>query len=107
MVTANKTTGDGIARPIHYANWRPDAQEEGHSKELFSKNIDPKYYDDLEAQPCLADGDQTMLAFFKKSVSSRPDAPFLGTRKRLPDVDGKPKFGDYEWQSYQETNAMC
>jgi len=68
MVTANETTGDGIARPIHYANWRPDAQEEGHSKELFSKNVDPKYYDNLEAQPCLADGDQTMLSFFKKSV---------------------------------------
>ena len=52
MVEATKQEGDGIERPFIYANFRTDKPAApGHTAELFSAFLDPKYYDDLAAQP--------------------------------------------------------
>jgi len=52
MVTAANSSseggGDGINRPFHYGSFRTDVPAEpGYSAELISKNVDPKYYNDL------------------------------------------------------------
>jgi len=44
--------------------------------------------------------------YFEETARLSPNDPFLGTRERLPDEDGKPAFGDYKWQTYQQTEEM-
>ena len=114
MVTAaNASEGDGIARPFHYGNFRTDVPAEpGYSPELISKNVDPKYYNDLSEQPEYNQtGNErshyTLYDYFEENhKKSATNEPFLGTREQLPDVDGKPAFGNYKWLTYTETEKM-
>ena len=51
MVQAN-LEGDGVDRRYYYAKFRTDKPiTPGYSAELISNRVDPKYYDDLSAQP--------------------------------------------------------
>ena len=107
MVSAKYLEGDGVERLIQYASWRTDKPaSEGYSSELISNRVDPKYYDDLGAQPT-TDPEDTLLKFFKRNVQRHGDDKFLGTRQRLADVNGKPAFGEYEWKSFNETDRIC
>ncbi len=103
------STGDGINRPYHYGGFRTDKPASaGYSAELIGKAVNPKFYDDLAAQPEQNDGNPTLLANFKRNVRENGDDPFLGTRKRLPDDEaGKPVFGDYEWTTNKQADEKC
>jgi hypothetical protein len=69
MVSANPEDGDGIHRPIHYANFRTDkAASPGYSAELVSKLVKPEFYDNLAGQPEQNDGFPTLLSNFKRNV---------------------------------------
>ena len=84
--------GDGIERRIQYASFRTDkAPSPGYSAELISNRVDPRYYDDLAAQPKASADCDTLLKLFKRNVVQRPNANFLGQRESLPpNADGKP-----------------
>lgn len=50
MVERRGPDADGITRPVTYATLRTDKPAvPGHTAELVSVNLDPKYYDDLGA----------------------------------------------------------
>mmetsp|Transcript_20341 Transcript_20341/g.27503 ORF Transcript_20341/g.27503 Transcript_20341/m.27503 type:complete len:129 (-) Transcript_20341:2017-2403(-) len=107
MVEANQ--GDGLVRRTQYATFRKDkAPTPGYSAELVSDRVDPKYYDDLGAQPKPPNSRDDLLATFKRNVENRPDAPFLGTRPLLDQLDarGKPQFGPYEWKSFADVDRL-
>lgn len=107
MVSANG--GDGQVRNIQYAKFRTDKRpSEGYSAELISNRVDPKFYDDLDAQPAPHKEFDTFLKLFRKNVTEHPGEPFLGTRRQLPnDANGKPVFGDYEWKTNTEVSTIC
>ena len=106
MVSANTTQGDGIERLVQYASWRTDKPaSEGYSQELISNRVDPKYYDDLGAQPQVGTED-TLLKYFKRNVQRHGDSKFLGTRAKLADFNGKPAFGEYEWKTFNEVDRI-
>lgn len=50
----------------------------GYSRELISLTLDPKYYDNLEAQPPRSEGCYTFLDYFEKHVRERPNDTYLG-----------------------------
>lgn len=102
MVQAS-SQGDGIVRPVIYAKWREDKPaQKGYSRELISCDTPKQFIDDLSGQPSYAADCHTYLDYFEKTVNTRGDDRFLGTRVRLADVDGKPAFGDYAWKTYEE-----
>ena len=101
MVESKQAGGDGVHRPIHYADWRTDKPASpGYSPELVGSHIDPKYYDDLDSYPSQYPGVETLLGCFDRNVQENPDAPFLGSR--VQQADGT--FGDYEWLTRAEVD---
>ena len=101
--------GDGVVRNIEYANFRTDKPASaGYSAELISRRVEPKYFDDLGAQPS-ENYHPTLYAQFKSTVSAMPNEPFLGTRERLAEVDakGKPVFGEYQWKTFGEVDRIA
>ena len=112
MVEANPSTntGDGVVRNIQYASFRKDKPAApGYTAELLSDRVDPKFYDNLDAQPIEEGGKDTLLQYFKRNVANRPHEPFLGTRNQLEqlDVNGRVQYGDYTWRSYAEVDRIC
>ena len=109
MVQANPAQGDGIERRVRYASWRTDKEPSpGYSRELISDRVDPKDYDNLDVEANIGQEEDTILNLFRRNVRALGDAPFLGTRPQLPELDGrgKPQFGEYVWQSYTEASAI-
>ena len=54
MVEADPVRGDGIIRRVNYGAFRKDKPiTPGYSAELLSVNVDPQFYDKLDAQPFL------------------------------------------------------
>jgi len=97
MVEANPL-GDGIVRSVQYAKFRTDKQATpGYSAELISNRVDPKYYDNMDAQPLSSPDSDTFLKIFRRNVLARGNEQFLGTRQELEEKDdkGKPLYGEY------------
>jgi hypothetical protein len=93
MVESTQVEGDGVNRTVEYAAFRTDKEAApGHSRELISNRVDPKYYDDLDGQP-RAEDNPTILHLFKRNLKLLHDQPFLGSR--FKDAEGN--FGDYQW----------
>jgi len=79
----------------------------GHTPELVSSILDPKYYDDMENIPLLVEGCDTILKHFKRQVAERRDQPYLGSRPVTgKDEKGKDTFGDYEWKSWKQVSDI-
>ena len=92
MVESTQAQGDGVNRPIHYADFRTDKPASpGYSPELLGAHIDPRYYDDLDSYPSTCPGVETLLQCFERNVQENPDAPFLGSRIKRSDGT----FSDY------------
>jgi hypothetical protein len=66
-------------------------------------NVEPKYYDDMEAQSLMVKDCHTYLDHFERHVRDRGNAPFLGTRVKI----NAKEFGDYEWKSYAEVELIA
>ena len=101
--------GDGVVRNTQYAVFRDDKPASaGYSAELVSNLLNPNFYDDLDGAPHEYSTEQdTILKIFKNSVANRPNGQFLGERRRLDDVNGKPRFGEYMWKTFGEVNQLC
>lgn len=88
MVSANGAQGDGLVRNVAYASWRGEKGSEGYSAELISDKVDPKYYDDLWAQPSpLGEGVDTLFKVYRRNVQNNPTTHFLGTRLKAGQND--------------------
>ena len=75
MVSANQSQGDGLVRNIAYASWRNHEPSPGYSKELISDKVDPKYYDNLLAQPSpLGDGMDTLFKVYRRNVQNNANS---------------------------------
>ena len=111
MVSATGTQGDGLVRNVGYASFRTDKEpSKGYSAELISDNVDPKYYDDMLAQPSLlAPEYDTLFKVYRRNVKEQPNQSFLGTRYPTGQNDdkGKPIFGEYQWQTYAEVDVLA
>ena len=104
MVESKSTQGDGVRRDVIYAKWREDLPAEpGYSKELVSVELDPKYYDAINTMPSVVPGCLTFLDFFERQVRLRPNAPYLGTRKKLSET----QYGDFQWLSFIQVEEMA
>jgi hypothetical protein len=87
-----------------YAKFREDKPaEKGYSPELIGVSVNPKYYDNLDANPLMLHDCHTYLDHFERQIRNRKDAPFLGTRVKLNEKE----FGEYEWKSYGETELIA
>jgi len=86
---------------VSYASFRTDKPASpGYSAELISDNIDPKFYDDLMAQPSPLDKDlDTLFKVYKNNVKNHSNMSFLGTRYPTGEKDAKGDavFGEYKW----------
>ena len=93
--------GDGVHRPVHYASFRTDkAASPGYSSELIAKDVDQKYFDDLDSIPPVVPGIETLLQTFERNLAEDPNAPFLGTREKQPDGS----YSNYKWKTRAEVD---
>jgi len=96
--------GDGLVRNLIYAKWRTDIKaEKGYSRELVSVNLKPEYYDNIENNPGYSPDCKTFLDYFERTVKTRGDDQYLGTRVKLNEKE----LGDYEWKSYKEVQNIA
>lgn len=67
----------------------------------------PETYDDFsKLLPNKFPECDTLLKHFERHVAATPDTAFLGQRPKIDDVDGKPAFGEYVWQSYSQIDKI-
>ena len=89
---------------IHYADFRKDKEPaSGYSRELISSRVDPKHYDDLDAQPTGFEHCPTLLEAFEENVKVDPNADFLG--RRVKQADGS--YSDYQWMTRKTVADEC
>jgi len=100
----DSTKGDGIVRNTPYAVWRDDKEpEKGYSRELVSVDLHRDHWEDLSTRPRHNPKLLTFLDYFEENVKTKPNLPWLGTRKVTGlDEKGKKKFGEYEWQTWSQ-----
>ena len=70
--------------------------------------MDPQFYDNIDAQPCLNGKYKTLIQYFYANVQERGEHPFLGTRRNTGrhDANDKPVFGEYEWLSFNQVKQL-
>lgn len=98
-----ESTHDEIKREVIYGYWRDDKEaEKGYSREIVSAKLSKKYWDDLDNQPDVYPGCDTILKHFQRNVAENGDSEFYGFRT----VDNEGNPGPYTWRTFVDLDEV-